>query len=69
MSEPNSTWRVNQTGMKTCCYRDLNYEMYRRKGAGEELMIAGHTLKCSQCGSEMICEKGIERLRWGMKKQ
>lgn len=65
MSAPNHTWRVNQTGMERCCVMALEYEMYRRGGANEDLMVEGDTLKCDRCGSKMICDRGTEnRLRW-----
>lgn len=68
MSEPSSQWRVNRDGMDPCCYLELKYEMYRRKGVQEELMREGDVLKCSTCNSEMICDPGHDgRLRWRWK--
>lgn len=69
MPSPNSTWLINDEGMKRCCYFALRREGYRRADAQEVLMAQGQILKCSTCGSEMICETGNSgRLRWGMKK-
>ena len=65
MAETNSNWRVNRTGVKTCCYAKLQYEMYRRREAGEDLMRDGDMLTCETCHAEMICDKGTaDRLRW-----
>jgi len=65
MSQSNTQWRVNREGMENCCYAALQVEMYRRKEANEELMINGHTLRCPNCNSEMICDPGTGgRLRW-----
>lgn len=69
VSDPNSTWRVNQRDMKQCCYQSLLYDMNARKDEGRPLIGDGQRLKCGNCGSEMICETGDSgRLRWGMKK-
>lgn len=70
MPSPNSTWLINDKGMDLCCYQSLQYEGYRRKDAKEELMVQGQVLKCSTCGSEMVCETGISgRLRWALVKE
>jgi len=65
MSDPNTQWRVNRSGMENCCYRALQVEMYRRKNQSEELMVMGHTIRCPNCNAELICDNGVSgRLRW-----
>lgn len=66
MPDPNSTWRVNSEGMERCCRMAVEYEMYRRKKVGEELMIEGDTLKCETCNAQMICSSDgpSKKLRW-----
>lgn len=68
VAEPNTTWRVNQKDMKSCCYESLKFEMRRRKDEQIELMRKGDLLFCDTCKTEMICELGeSNKLRWGLR--
>jgi hypothetical protein len=66
MSQLNIPYRVNEQGMEQCCKNTLMLELYRREDAKELIHEEGATIKCLNCGSEMICDLSQRdgRLRW-----
>lgn len=60
------SWRENLTGFELCCVITLQSEMKRRQDTDEVMMIEGETLKCINCGSELVCNNDgpSGKLRW-----